>query len=121
MEQTCLLLDVRLVGGKQAAQSSGVQVAQGIARRGRPLRSRLGDTHLLTRRQLPLRLKLSVNRPLLGCKLQKNTFRPSLGDDMALTMLQGVKQKSDTPQTNHNEFLSFVSPGKQIFDQMTGA
>lgn len=64
LEHTRLLLDMRLVGSKQAAQGSGVQVAQGIARRGRPLRSRLGHTHLLTRRQLPLRCELTINRPL---------------------------------------------------------
>ena len=47
------MLDVRLVGCKQAAQGSGVQVPQGIARRGDPLRRRLGHTHLLTRRATP--------------------------------------------------------------------
>ncbi len=62
-ESTHLLLDVRLVGGKQAAQGSGVQVPQGVARRGRPLRSRLGHTHLLTRRQLPLRSRLTIETP----------------------------------------------------------
>ena len=63
MQCACLLLDEGLVGSQQVGKRTGVERPQGIAaahlrlrRRGRrPLRRRLGHTHLLTCRQPHIR------------------------------------------------------------------